>query len=218
MRFGRIGAALVVVGSVSGILAWAMGFTGTDVRWGVACWQWAGCGNVAGGGLSVAQWIAPIALTSLGIGCALLGLAGPDPLVGRVTRIAVATLAVGLVSYVVANHLPVRAGSNTLENPPVIAGLVVGLLGTIFGLLLTGLSLLRAQGPVRVAGSMLLAGPLLLLLGQILSNASIGGLGGPFERALAAIGAISLFLSGIVVGMLAFKGDTGRALRGRTPR
>ena len=30
MQFGRIGAALVVVGSVSGILAWAMGFTGTD--------------------------------------------------------------------------------------------------------------------------------------------------------------------------------------------
>lgn len=98
MRFGRIGAALVVVGSVSGILAWAMGFTGTDVRWGEACWQWAGCGNVAGGGLSVAQWIAPIALTLLGIGSALLSLAEPDPLVGRVTRIAVATLAVGLVS------------------------------------------------------------------------------------------------------------------------
>ena len=177
-----------------------------------ACWQWAGCSGFAGGGLSVPHLIVPASLTLLGIGSAALALAG-HPLGGAVLRAGIGTLSVGLLSFVVATNLPVPAGSNTLQSVPIVAGLGVGALAAVVGLIVTGLALVRVPGAMRLTGSLFLAGLSLLPLAVVLATTSSDGLGGPFETALGNLGLVMMFLGGIGVGVLAIRGEPATAIR-----
>jgi hypothetical protein len=201
-----IGGALVIAGCMLCMLAGAMGFFGVDVRWMEACWQWAGCGDLAGGGISVPHLIGPASLTLLGIGFAALGLAGRDPLRGGVLRLGLVTLGVGLLSHVVGTNLPVREGSNTLESWPIVIARGVGSLAVVVGFLVTGIALVREPGPLRLIGSCLLGGLALLPLAVILATGSSDGLGGPLERALGVLALIGILVGGIGVGVLAIRG------------
>ena len=95
-------------------------------------------------------------MVALGAGAAVLGLAGPGVLHGRGLRIGLVILAVGLVSLVVSGMIPIPEGSNNAESLPYILSLGVGLLATVAGAVLTGLSLARTPGLSRLVGVLIL--------------------------------------------------------------
>ena len=84
--------------------------------------------------------------------------ASPDRglLHGRGLRIDLVILAVGLVSLVVSGMIPIPEGSNNAESLPYILSLGVGLLATVAGAVLTGLSLARTPGLSCLVGVLIL--------------------------------------------------------------
>lgn len=183
MRFGRIGGILIVGGCVLFVVAG-----------GIV----AGGGAVGIGARGVGGLVPAASMALVGFGAALLCLAGPGPLHGRIARIGLRILAVGLVSLLASSIMAGASEFDPLESLPILALLFVGLLATFLGSLVTALSLVRAPGPSRAVGSLFFAGMLLLVLATIL-----GGNTGP----LAALGYLGVLLSGIGIGVLAIKGD-----------
>jgi hypothetical protein len=138
MGFGRIGGMLVVGGCVLFMIAVAIVMGGGGV----------GIGLRDVGGLVLAA-----SLALVGSGAAVLSVAGPWPLHGRVVRVGLGALAVGLVSLLVSSI----ADAALLY--------VVGLLASVLGALITALSLVRTPpGPSRGVGLLFLAGMLLFVL------------------------------------------------------
>ena len=197
MWFGRIGGMLVVGGCVLCLLAAAIAV---------------GDGNADSGLDAVLQALVPAALAPIGFGAAVVSVAGPKPLDGRTMRVGLGTLAVGLLSYLAATFLPVPAGSNSLQSWPHIILGIVGLLATVLGLPVTALSLVRVPGPSRTAGSLLLAGLLLLTFAGILSNSWTDQ---PFRLiagALEVFGFSGILLGLTCIGALAINGDRSAAV------
>jgi hypothetical protein len=212
MWFGRIGGALVVAGATLCMLAVVIGLAGGEVRWAEACWQWDGCDRYAGGGDSVLHLITPASLTLIGIGAALLGLAGPRPFDGRLSRVGPGMTAIGLLSYVAATNMSIPAGTNTAQSLPIVVGLLVGLVATILGLVVTGLALLRRPGSSRVVGALLLAGLALLPVSLIVMLGVTGTNDEATQavlKALLVVGSMAIFASGIGVGVIVFYGASG---------
>ncbi len=208
MTLARVGGALVVGGGLLGILAVAIGALGTQVRWAEACWQWSGCDRQPGGAPGVPHLIGPAALVGLGIGALLLGVAGVHPAERRGVRVGLAILGLSLGSYVFATNLPIPEGTNTAQSLPIIGGLIFGALGTLVGLLVTGMSLIRLPGRPRSSGTLVLAGMLFLPIGALLAVVS------PDDRLTSTIGAAVAFAGGIsffggfvVLGHAAFQQD-----------
>ena len=172
MSIGRVGGALVAVGGLLGILAVAIAAFGGQVRWAEACWQWSGCDRQSGGATGVEHLIGPATLAVLGIGTILLAIAGAPPAERRGVRVGLATLGLGLASYVFATNLPIPEGTNTAQSLPIIFGLLIGAIGTLVGLLLTALSLVRRPGGPRSIGSLVLAGMLGFPVGALIAGVS----------------------------------------------
>ena len=95
-------------------------------------------------------------MVALGAGAAVLAIAGPGLLRGRGVRIGLGILAVGPVSLVVSGIVPISEGTNTLETLPYLLSLALGLLATVAGAVLTGLSLARTPGLSRLVGVLFL--------------------------------------------------------------
>ena len=197
MWFGRIGGMLVVGGCVLCLLAAAIAVGG---------------GNADSGLDAVYQWIVPWALVPIGLGAAVLGVAGPTPLDGRAIRVGLATLGVGLLSYLFGNVVPVPGGSNNLQSWPHIILLIAGVLASVIGLIVTVVSLIRTPGPSRALGSLLLTGLLLFPCAGLISAVSTDQ---PFRSIVSAfvvLGFIGVFLGLIGIGVLAINGDRRAAV------
>ncbi|HEX7400488.1 MAG TPA: hypothetical protein VF302_12005 [Candidatus Limnocylindrales bacterium] len=166
MGFGRIGGVLVVGGCVLFMIAVAIAMGGGSVGLG---------GRDAGGVLAAAS------LALLGSGAAVLSVAGPRPLNGRAVRVGLGILAVGLLSSL----------ASSIMEPPMFVLLIVGLLASVLGSLITGLSLVRRPGPSRAVGLLFLAGMLLFVLTTL------------YAQPLQAIAGALVVLGGTGVGVLA---------------
>lgn len=129
-------------------------------------------------------------LVAIGGGAAVLALAGP----GGSVRLGLGMLAVGLVSLVVSGIIPIPEGSNNLTSRPYLLTAGVGVAGLLGGALVAGVALVRSPGPSRIAGAVVLAGFLLVVLYPFL--------GGGVE--LAVIGIFSAMLA---LGLLAVRSD-----------
>lgn len=192
MRFGRIGGMLIMGGVVLFVLGYALMIVGA----------------------AVGSPLTGVATALIGSGAATLCAAGPRPLRGRVTRIGLGTLAVGLASLLGSSIVAAMLTFDPLESLPFGVLLIGGFLAMALGSLVTALSLVRAPGPSRVVGSLLLAGPLLFLLAGTIGP-HVGDV--PFlsviAEALVILGAIGFVLGGTGLGLLAFKGDRAVASR-----
>jgi hypothetical protein len=212
MSIGRIGGALVAVGGLLGILAVAIAALGGQIRWAEACWQWSGCDRQSGGATGVEHLIGPATLAVLGVGTVVLALAGTGPADRGGTRVGLAVLGLGLASYVFATNLPIPEGTNTAQSLPIIFGLLIGAMGTLVGLLLTALSLVRRPGRPRSIGSLVLAGMLGFPVGALIAGVS------PDDRLTSTVGALvalagglSLFGGFVALGLTAWQEDASRS-------
>lgn len=194
MRIGRIGGMLVTGGVVLFVIGYALMIVGAAV------------GNlVTGGGMAL-----------IGSGAAILCVTGPKPLHGRVIRVSLGALAVGLASLLASSIVASTLTYDPLENGPFVVLGIGGFLALALGSLLTAGSLLRAPGPPRVVGSLLIAGPLLFLLaGTLSANVADAPLFSAVAGALVILGAIGFVLGGAGIGMLVIRGD-GPAPSGAT--
>lgn len=190
MWLGRIGGTLVILGSVLCTLAAALIVVG------------------AKGGLgSMALLIVSAGIVPIGVGAAILAMAGPSPLDGRALRVGLAMLGIGIVSYLAANYLPVPAGRNNLQSWPHVILAVVGVLAAFIGVLVTVASLVRVPGPLRTTGLLLLAGILLLPIAAVLSNSVTEPPLATIGAALEVIGFAAVFVGLAGIGVLAIAGD-----------
>jgi len=103
--------------------------------------------------------IETVALTLLALACGLLALTGAPLFEGRTARIALGTLAVGMLSFVIAANAPVRADTNPAMSLQIAVGYGVSLLAILVGYGATVVSIL---GPTRWAALILPIGLLLI--------------------------------------------------------
>ena len=198
MRLGQIGGALAIGGWALIVIAIAIAATGGAV----------GIGTAEIGGLVLAA-----ALTLIGSGAALVGIAGQSPLDGRAVRIGLVILAVGLVSSLGSSIIAAGSQDDPLASVPFIVFFLLGAAATALGAVVTVLSLLSTRGLARILGALLAAGLALLTLAWILGSRpsdiqSPGGVGG----ILALLGGIAIVLGGAGVGALAIRGDRSPAV------
>jgi hypothetical protein len=193
MSFRRIGGLLVVGGCVLFMIAVAIAMAAGRV----------GIGLRDVGGLVLAA-----SLALLGSGAAVLSVAGPRPLNGRAVRVGLGILAVGLLSSL----------ASLIMEPPIFVWLIVGLLASVLGALITALSLVRTPpGPSRGVGLLFLAGMLLFVLttlyglGYDPSTAPAGAGAQPLQ---AIAGALAV-LGGTGVGVLAINGSRSAPVASR---
>ncbi len=192
MRFGRIGGMLIGGGVVLFVLGYALMIVGA----------------------AVGSPLTGVATALIGSGAATLCAAGPRPLHGRVMRIGLGTLAVGLASLLGSSVVAAMLTFDPLESLPFGVLLIGGFLAMALGSLVTALSLVRVPGLSRVVGSLFLAGPLLFLVaGTIGSHVADVPFLSVIAGALAILGAIGFVLGGTGLGLLAIRGDRAVASR-----
>jgi len=149
MRNGRIGGGLVIGG-------WALVVLGMAASWVV--------------GSTIGNAIVMLALAVVGAGAAILAAAGPAPLQGRVVRIGLAFLAVGLIAVACSAVAAARLTYDALEDAPTVVLLLGGGLATAIGMLLTQVSLVRAGGLARKLGGMFFLGLAGIYLLQVIAS------------------------------------------------
>ena len=166
---------------------------------------------VGGGALHIGDGeIGSLALAAslvlVAFGAAVLSVAGPRPLNGRAVRVGLGALAVGLVSLLVSSIVGVAAspGHEDEESLPMLVLLVVGLVASVLGALITALSLVRTPpGPSRGVGLLFLAGMLLFVLTTL------------YAQPLQAIAGALAVLGGTGVGVLAINGSRSAPVASR---
>lgn len=189
MNLGRIGGVLVIGG-------WVL-VAATIVIFGAG-------GSVQIGGSAIGGLALAAALGLIGCGMAVLSLTGPRPLQGRIMRLGLGILAVGLICTLASSVIAAGLAYDPLENGPFVITFLVGALATMIGVPVTVLALVRAAGPTRTVGLLFLAGLLFVVLGGILRS-NIDPNAHPLSEigwALVAVGAIGMALAGAGIGAL----------------
>lgn len=188
MSFGRIGGMVVIGG-------WLLAGATVLV---------AGAGNsVQIGSGAMGSYALAASLAVIGSGLAILSITGPRPLEGRIMRVGLGILAVGLVGSLASTVIAATLAYDPLENGPFVITFLIGSLAIVVGLPVTVLSLLRSAGPTRTVGLVFLAGLLLVFLGSVLranseANGPLQGIG----SALVVLGAIGMAAAGAGIGAL----------------
>lgn len=113
------------------------------------------------------NFIAPAVL--LGIGAAVVSVAGPGPLDARLTRAGLGLLAVGGLSVALALAILNSDAEEMAELVP----LLIALGAILLGCLVIGLSLLQSRGPVRAVGAVVLLGLLLVIVGNVVGGGQV---------------------------------------------
>jgi hypothetical protein len=189
MDLGRLGGVLVIAGWVLIAATITIFGAGNSVQ----------IGGDTIGGLALAA-----SLGVIGGGMAVLSLTGPRPLQGRIMRLGLGFLAVGLLGSLASTVIAAGLEYDPLENGPFVITFLVGALATTIGVPVTVLSLVRTSGPTRTVGLLFLAGLVCVFLGSVVrSNAAPDGHPVP-EIGLAFIvgGAIGIALAGAALGAL----------------
>jgi len=110
-----------------------------------------------------------------------VSIAGAPPFGGRLARVGLCLVAVGLLGVALGTTLIViPPGSNELQSWPFVILVLGGGLASIIGSLVCGLSLVRMPGGPRLAGLVLLAGGLglaFLPIGFALPSLGFAGIG-----------------------------------------
>jgi len=192
MRNGRIGGGLVVGG-------WGLLAAGIALSY------------VAGSAVGGATMSAALAV--IGSGAAVMAIKGPAPLGGRLVRLWLGILAVGLFGVAGSAITAARLTYDPLEDWPTIVLLLGGGLATLVGMLATQLALLFAGGLARKLGALFFAGFAGVYLAQGL--AAIGQDVAPLRlvAGLLTVVVAAAFLVGCAgPGLLALRGDRAPAV------
>jgi hypothetical protein len=118
VTIGRVGTILVVAGLVCLGIAIATGIAGQGVGLGMS-------------GTNGVLLIAAIGL--VGLGCAVLAVAGPAPIHGRPVRISLGIVAVGLLSLLGSDIAGRFSAYDSLESLPLVILTLGGVLLTLIG-------------------------------------------------------------------------------------
>jgi hypothetical protein len=189
MRNGRIGGGLMIGG-------WALFALGIVLS------------NIAGSVIGGATMTAAFAVA--GSGAAVLAAGGPAPLRGRVVRLGLALLAVGLIAVAGSSIAAARLSYDPLEDLPTVVLLLGGGLVVAIGMLLTQLALVRAGGLARRLGILFFAG-----LGVVYAMQVVAAMvpdAGPVTLAAVAlsfVGAAGFAIGCAGPGILALRTDRG---------
>jgi hypothetical protein len=174
MRYGRIGGALVIGG-------WGLVAASVPLSYGPV----PGAGAVA---VNVAAGI-------IAAGAALIAFAGPRPLDGRVVRLGLGILAIGLLGFTASSIAAARLTYDPLEDMPTVVLFLGGGLATVVGMLITQLALVRAGGLARRLAACFFGG----FAGACLLGVLTSFFGsGPLQLAAGAlaVGALIAFMVG----------------------
>jgi hypothetical protein len=188
MTLARIGGLSVIGGWALLVIAGALAVAGGSV----------GLGSRSIGGVVMAA-----SLVLIGAGGAVVAVAGPRPLDGRVLRIGLGILGIGILGLAGSSIAAARLAYDPMEDGPSVVLLLAGGLATWTGAPVTVLALLLAPGGPRAVGAAFVAGLLLLVLAGV-ANENVG----PILAGLPAIVGGSLVIgSGIGLGVLAIRGE-----------
>lgn len=135
-------------------------------------------------------------LALIGVGAGILSAFGPSPLNGRGVRIALGVWAIGTLSFLILQLIPFNPTADSTTQLLHSAASAVGNLGSLLGMVLLGVALVRAGGPSRLVGALLLAGLALLPVGFLLGGVTV-----------LRLAAIPTTLGYIGVGVLAVRGE-----------
>ena len=175
MRIGFIGGLLVIGSSI--LLGVS---TGIAAMGGSVSVQGAGAG-----GLTVTA-----ALVLLSLGAGILSIGGPRPLNGRLVRVGLGLVAIGLIATLTTATQP----SDSVLIYVFLAG---GLLSGI-GVLVTVLSLLASPGRPRIAGSLFVGGLVIAMAAGALNNV----LGATIAAPIAVVGGGVMLIALASIGVL----------------
>jgi hypothetical protein len=183
MEFGRMSGWLIIGG-------WALFAAGVALS------------NVAGSVVGGAVMTVSLALAATG--AAGLAISGRQPVRGRVVRVSLGVLAVGLVAIACSSVVAAGLTYDPLENGPFVVLFFVGALATTIGMLVTEVWLLRTAGLSRTSGILFFVG---LAVFAIMSSAG-GGSPDPaplqiMARGLGLVGAIGFLVGCAGPGLLA---------------
>jgi hypothetical protein len=188
MQFGRLGGALVVGGCVLLLLTGVIFVLG---------------GSVSIGGATTGGLVLGTGLGLVGVGVALLGIAGPRPLDNGAVRFGLGTLGVGLLFYLGSTVISAGMEYDPLESWPFTITFLIGGAATLLGTTTTVISLLLVRGPSRVVGALFPIGIALLVLASVVAHATVGGtLFEVIGTLIAVAGGVTVMASAIGVGML----------------
>ena len=127
----------------------------------------------------------------LGVGAAVVSVAGPRPLDARLTRAGLAFLAVGGLSVAVGLAIESTDAEMADLVPVLIAVATIPV-----GCLATGVSLARSSGFVRAVGAVVLSGLVLALIGEVIG---LGSAGPPSAILLLGVAVTGVGLAGVGV-------------------
>jgi hypothetical protein len=147
MRPGAIGGLLVVAACVLGLVAEAIAVAGGSV----------GVRSSSPGGM-----VLTLALTLLAGGAAVLGLSGPPPLDGRLLRVGLVMVGLGILMVMATSDVP---ASSLLVVVYLLGGVIA-----FFGAVSISLALLRSTGEPRRVALIFLAGLAIAGLGGAIAN------------------------------------------------
>jgi len=179
VRNGFIGGLLVIGSSILLAISAAIGASGGSVSV-----QGAGAG-----GLTVTA-----ALLLLGLGAAVLSVGGPAPLNGRLVRLGLGLIAIGLLATLTTATQP---SDSVLIYAFLAGGAVSGI-----GALIAALALLASPGRPRIAGSLFAGGLLVAMAGGALNNS----VGATVAAPIALVGGVLMLLGLASIGLLGLLG------------
>jgi hypothetical protein len=169
---------------------------------------------VAIGGLGAGGAMLAIALAVTAVGFALLAVAGPPVIVGRVARIGFALLAIGLGCIVLSSAIAGGMTSDPLGELAFVLPFLLGGLATVVGIPVTVIGLLLRPGAARRVAAIFLAGLAVVVASAILSDAQLADDPGASSMALPAellaLVGLGLMLLGVVaLGVVVVRGSRG---------
>lgn len=193
MRLGAIGGLLVVAACALGLVAEVIALGGGSV----------GVRSTSPGGISLT-----LALILLAGGAAILGLSGPEPLDGRVLRIGMVLVALGIPAVIATTDV---SASSMLVVVYLLGGVIA-----FFGAVAICLALLHSTGEPRRVVLMFLAGLVIAAVAGGIANAATSDVAPLSQIArvlptpLALVGSLVMLAAVARLGFLGIRKPQGR--------
>jgi hypothetical protein len=182
---GRIGALLLLAGVALTVAVVAIALAGSPV----------GLAQRNAPPLTIGEEITLLAIVAFGLGTGTISIAGSAPVRARATRIGLGLAGLGLLSLAVSSALPSYFGVYAESYP--LLFVLLGFVLVAVGVPVTGVSLARSPGWLRVSGATLLAG----LVAPFVVALALQAIGqpGPLGEVLLLLVPVGLGILGVVV-------------------